>query len=70
MRQPKEKSRYFTFLLYEDSAPKNYLELLSPSDHAKLNKLLARFDRDIKNYLIGSSRYAISYTIRQGQTVK
>lgn len=24
----REKSRYFTFLLYEDSAPKNYLELL------------------------------------------
>ena len=24
----KEKSRYFTFLLYEDSAPDNYLELL------------------------------------------
>jgi hypothetical protein len=24
----KEKSRYFTFLIYEDSAPENYLELL------------------------------------------
>ena len=43
---------------------------LSPSDHAKINKLLARFDRDIRNHLIGSSRYAISYTIKQGQTVK
>lgn len=43
---------------------------LSPSEHAKITKLLARFDRDIRNYLIGSSRYAVSYTIHQGQTVK
>jgi hypothetical protein len=43
---------------------------LSPSEHAKITKLLARFDKDIRNYLVGSSRYAISYTIRQGQTVK
>lgn len=43
---------------------------LSPSEHAKITKLLARFDKDIRNYLIGSSRYAISYTIRQGQAVK
>lgn len=43
---------------------------LSPSEHAKITKLLSRFDRDIKNYLIGSSRYAVSYTIRQGQVVK
>lgn len=43
---------------------------LSPSEHAKITKLLARFDKDIKNYLIGSSRYAISYTIKQGQVVK
>lgn len=42
---------------------------LSPSEHGKITKLLSRFDRDIRNYLIGSSRYAISYTIRQGQTV-
>lgn len=43
---------------------------LSPSEHAKITRLLARFDKDIKNYLIGSSRYSVSYTIRQGQTVK
>lgn len=43
---------------------------LSPSEHAKITRLLARFDKDIKNYLIGSSRYAVSYTIRQAQTVK
>lgn len=43
---------------------------LSPSEHAKITKLLARFDKDIRNYLIGSSRYAISYVVRQGQTVK
>lgn len=43
---------------------------LSPSEHAKITKLLARFDKDVKNYLIGSSRYAVSYTIRQGQAVK
>lgn len=43
---------------------------LSPSEHGKITKLLSRFDRDIRNYLIGSSRYAISYTIKQGQTVK
>lgn len=43
---------------------------LSPSEHAKITRLLARFDKDIKNYLVGSSRYAISYTIKQGQVVK
>ena len=43
---------------------------LSPSEHAKITRLLSRFDRDVRNYLIGSSRYAISYTIRQGQAVK
>lgn len=43
---------------------------LSPSEHAKITRLLSRFDRDIKNYLIGSSRYSVSYTIRQGQAVK
>lgn len=43
---------------------------LSPSEHAKVTRLLSRFDRDIRNYLVGSSRYAVSYTIRQGQMVK
>lgn len=43
---------------------------LSPSEHGKITRLLSRFDRDIKNYLIGSSRYAVSYVVRQGQTVK
>lgn len=43
---------------------------LSPSEHARITRLLSRFDRDIKNYLIGSSRYSVSYTIKRSQAVK